>query len=356
MSLFSPYWLGFVGLSQHQAMEALRQLLKDRLPDREFARFETADYENLLLKRFKDEDALKEATEHMLRGPPGDSLPALLIQPLLQAFHPEALLQTVSQDLQEIKNMLRVQAERQQTQAYVSAMLLARDSPFSMHKPASSAASNPRLKERLVKLYQLETHRDDKNRQYVRCQVSRETMLSGALVAGHLFPRREADRAIDWGILEPDDDERNGLVWYPGIEQVFSNDQVCLEFDPHDNTLRFRVLDKDLLGKSPVAFAAEKHRIHATERLKSMTFDELDNKPLYFPDDVDVRPYERVIVSQAAHAIANTWKRGKLRHDIDHFVLDVVSDFAQKPVLAWVRTTMACLPDWPVGPGAEMAE
>ena len=88
-----------------------------------------------------------------------------------------------------------------------------------------------------------------------------------------------------------------------------------------------------------------------------MTFDELDNKPLYFPDGVDVRPYHRVIVSQAAHAIASTWKKGKLSADIDHFLLDVVSDFEQKPqVSAWVRTTMACLPNWPVGPGSEVAE
>ena len=88
-----------------------------------------------------------------------------------------------------------------------------------------------------------------------------------------------------------------------------------------------------------------------------MTFEELDNKPLCFPDGVDVRPYDRVIVSQAAHAIASTWKRGKLRADIDHFVLDSLSEFEQKPqVAAWVRTTMACLPDWPVGPGLEMGE
>lgn len=40
---------------------------------------------------------------------------------------------------------------------------------------------------------------------------------------------------------------------------MFSDDQVCLEFDP-DYILRFQVLDEDLLGKSPVAFADEKHR------------------------------------------------------------------------------------------------
>jgi hypothetical protein len=27
------------------------------------------------------------------------------------------------------------------------------------------------------------------------------------------------ENAVEWGILDPDD-ERNGLVWYPGIEQV----------------------------------------------------------------------------------------------------------------------------------------
>ena len=28
------------------------------------------------------------------------------------------------------------------------------------------------------------------------------------------------ENAADWGILSPDNDERNGIVWYPGIEQV----------------------------------------------------------------------------------------------------------------------------------------
>ena len=95
-------------------------------------------------------------------------------------------------DLQEIKRLLGVVAEKQQVLAYVSAMLLSRDSPFKMHRAASSAASNPVLKERLVELYQLEMHCDNENRQYVRCQVTGKTLLSGALVAGHLFPRREA--------------------------------------------------------------------------------------------------------------------------------------------------------------------
>lgn len=83
--------------------------------------------------------------------------------------------------------MLRVQAEQQRTQAYMSCMLLWQESPFKIHRLASSAASNPILKERLVNVYQLEMHRDDTNKQYLRCQVTEETLLSGALVAGHLL-------------------------------------------------------------------------------------------------------------------------------------------------------------------------
>ena len=99
------------------------------------------------------------------------------------------------------------------------------------------------------------------------------------------------------------------------------------------------------------------HSTPVTDRLERMTFDELDNTAVYFPKGVTERPYERVIVAHAAHAIASTWQRGRLRADIDHFVLDVLSDFEQKPqVLAWVRTTVTCVPDWPVGPEAEMAE
>ena len=90
--------------------------------------------------------------------------------------------------------MLRVQAERQQTQAYVSSMLLSRNSPFKMYRPASSAAFNPILNERLVKVFQLKMHCHDKNKQYLRCQVTEETLLNGALMAGHLSPCREAVR------------------------------------------------------------------------------------------------------------------------------------------------------------------
>lgn len=39
-----------------------------------------------------------------------------------------------------------------------------------------------------AQLYQLEMPREAKNRQYLKCQVTQEVMLSGATVGAHLFP------------------------------------------------------------------------------------------------------------------------------------------------------------------------
>lgn len=51
------------------------------------------------------------------------------------------------------------------------------------------------------------------------------------------------DRAADFGILDVGNDVRNGVVWFDGIEQVYTDNKVCLEFDAHQ-VLRFRVLDE----------------------------------------------------------------------------------------------------------------
>ena len=42
----------------------------------------------------------------------------------------------------------------------------------------------------LVQTYQLKVHHDADKRQYQKCQVTQELMLSGATVAAHLFLRR----------------------------------------------------------------------------------------------------------------------------------------------------------------------
>lgn len=82
-----------------------------------------------------------------------------------------------------------------------------------------------------------------------------------------------------------------------------------------------------------------------------MTFRGLDGRAIYFPAEAHERPYHRVVVTQAAHAISAMWKAGKLRKDVVPFRLDVLSEFDQKEkCLAWVKTTMVHFPEWPVGP------
>ena len=82
-----------------------------------------------------------------------------------------------------------------------------------------------------------------------------------------------------------------------------------------------------------------------------MKFSDLDGKEIFFPKEVTQRPYQRVVVAQAADAISTQCSMQKLRPDIAPFNLDVLSDFPQKrEVLAWVKTSMVHVPHWPVGP------
>lgn len=83
--------------------------------------------------------------------------------------------------------------EQQQTQAFASAHLILRLSPFEHHKAPSSAQSSPALKEELVRTYQLQQLPYEKgDPKYIRCQATGEVLLSGAVIAGHLFPRKSA--------------------------------------------------------------------------------------------------------------------------------------------------------------------
>ena len=85
-----------------------------------------------------------------------------------------------------------------------------------------------------------------------------------------------------------------------------------------------------------------------------MTFRGLDGRAVYFPAAVLERPYHRVVVTQAGHAITAMWKAGKLRKDVVPFRLDVLSEFDQKDAcLAWVKTATVHFPEWPVGPEPE---
>ena len=69
----------------------LRQLLESKLQQEDSADFEDPDLDLLVHKGFVTERQLGRATREHLRAGPGEEVKPLLIETLLEAFHPGAL-------------------------------------------------------------------------------------------------------------------------------------------------------------------------------------------------------------------------------------------------------------------------
>lgn len=76
----------------HVQVQGLQQLLKEHLPEEDFQSWTLPRLENLLGKGFATQEALRKATIDKLQAGPGPALPLLLIDPLLKALNPDALL------------------------------------------------------------------------------------------------------------------------------------------------------------------------------------------------------------------------------------------------------------------------
>lgn len=97
--------------------------------------------------------------------------------------------------LQKILETQQLLLELSSTTTYSLAYMLARSSAYELHKAPSSANSNPELKRKLISTYGLlDSKRADGV--YLCCQATGEILLSTALVAGHLFPRKSAVRLL----------------------------------------------------------------------------------------------------------------------------------------------------------------
>ena len=66
------------------SLASLRQLLTEKLGERDARRFQHVHLQNLLDKEYTDESALQDATRDGLQTPP--ALPAALVDKLLKAF------------------------------------------------------------------------------------------------------------------------------------------------------------------------------------------------------------------------------------------------------------------------------
>ena len=103
----------------------------------------------------------------------------------------------ISAKLRELQNLMEHTLMQNQTQAFASAHLILRLSPFEHHRTPSSALANPALKEELVRLYKLQQEPTEKGKPaYLRCQATGEVLLSEAVIAGHLFPSKSAVSTI----------------------------------------------------------------------------------------------------------------------------------------------------------------
>lgn len=76
----------------HLEVQGLQQLLKEHLSEEDFQSWTVPHLENLLGKGFATQEALRKATIRYLQAGPGPALPLILIESLLKALNPDALL------------------------------------------------------------------------------------------------------------------------------------------------------------------------------------------------------------------------------------------------------------------------
>ena len=77
-------------MDHREAMNKLKELLEARLQPRKLQRFQEHHLLNIVKKGFLSEDDLSEATIDRLQAPPGEEIPLLLIDSILEVFNPQA--------------------------------------------------------------------------------------------------------------------------------------------------------------------------------------------------------------------------------------------------------------------------
>ncbi|KAK9902881.1 hypothetical protein WJX75_009700 [Coccomyxa subellipsoidea] len=77
-------------MADREAMNKLKGLLEARLQPRKLRRFQEHHLLNIVKKGFLSEDDLSEATIDRLQAPPGEEIPLLLIDSILEVFNPQA--------------------------------------------------------------------------------------------------------------------------------------------------------------------------------------------------------------------------------------------------------------------------
>jgi hypothetical protein len=130
------------------------------------------------------------------------------------------------------------------------------------------------------------------------------------VVASHIFQHKWQHELSQWTSLTDINDTCNGLLLYRSVEWAFNRAKICVEVNSQEE-ITFCLLDQGLRDVKLVDKAgelrSESNRGHqplmAGMELQ-MTFGELDEQPLKFPDNVVMRPSKRLL---GLHALLAQW-------------------------------------------------
>jgi HNH endonuclease len=165
----------------------------------------------------------------------------------------------------------------------------------------------------------------------------------GSVVASHIFQHKWEKELSQFTSLTDIDDPCNGLLLYKPVEWAFDRAKICVEVKSGDK-MTFRLLDEDLRDTllADKACSLRDERGCGNKRLKEeenlrMTFGDLDEQPLKFPEGTVMRPSKRLLGLHAVAARKTAQVRNPLRR-IEEVAYDTSDDETTKnaiTVLQW---------------------
>lgn len=165
----------------------------------------------------------------------------------------------------------------------------------------------------------------------------------GSVIAAHIFQHKWGKALLQFTSMTNINDPCNGLLLYKPVEWAFDRAKICVEVKSGDK-MTFRLLDEDLRDTLLVDKACHlrdergggNQPPKGEENLR-MTFGDLDEQPLKFPEGTVMRPSKRLLGLHAASARKTAQAREPLRR-IKEVAYDTSDDETTKnaiTILQW---------------------
>jgi hypothetical protein len=153
----------------------------------------------------------------------------------------------------------------------------------------------------------------------------------GSVIASHIFQHKWKKELPQLTSITDINDPCNGLLLYKPVEWAFDRAKICVEVKSGDK-MTFRLLDEDLRDTLLVDKACHlrderkggKKPPKGEENLR-MTFGDLDEQPLKFPEGTVMRPSKRLLGLHAVAARKTAQAREPLRR-IEEVAYDTSDD------------------------------